>query len=675
MNSAGANLRLKFFMEFSVISAVHKTCMPHRLLLFCFLIFIQITGFTQSDLGFRQSAVNLLRKGDYIGALKYLNLVIQKEPSVPELYFLRGYAKYGLDDFMGAEQDYSISIELSPYIPDVFTNRAIVRSQLQNYKGAMDDFEKALEMDGTNAEIWFHRARTNLILKKPYSCIVDCNKAIQLGYRGESVYILKSSAEVEIKRFNEAIEDLDLARKINPENGYIFSQRGLVWLELNQADSAITDFSRAVALDSVNSFALFNRALALLKKSDKVAALKDLNTVIRLAPYNSYAYYNRAVVLIGLNEKRGAIHDFDIVSKLDPKNIISYYYRSKLKSELKDYQGALEDLNKTIELLPDYTEAWYDRYEVKMKLRDQKGAQADYRMALELTQKNHLNPDSLKAERKDYLKSLVKLSGDFEEMNTLNSKLQNQSVDIQLKPIYHIILWKTDFDKVELYDVYKKEHYFTNILSFTNQAGVIGDSLLLAETERQTRVIDSAGPTPDSYFRRAVSRSLLRNYGASLDDFNATLMADSTYIAAWFCRANARYELIQVIKMQEESQYEITIGTLPQKPQAPALSATLEHTYEAVIHDYDKALALDPGFSYAWYNRGYMNSRMGNYRESVDDFSKAIALEPDFAEAYYNRGLMSILLNDNHAGCKDLSRAGELGITDAYKVMKRYCYK
>jgi hypothetical protein len=36
---------------------------------------------------------------------------------------------------------------------------------------------------------------------------------------------------------------------------------------------------------------------------------------------------------------------------------------------------------------------------------------------------------------------------------------------------------------------------------------------------------------------------------------------------------------------------------------------------------------------------------------------------------------MSILLSENHDGCLDLSRAGELGIKDAYKVMKRYCYK
>jgi len=640
----------------------------------CF-VFLQSFVFAQYGMSFRQDAVERLRKGEYIEALEYLNLAIKKEPSGSELYYLRGYAKYGLDDFLGAEQDYSRSIDLSPYLADVFTNRAIVRTQLQNFTGAMEDFDRALEMDGTNGEIWFHRARTNLFLKKTYSCIVDCNKAIELNFRNESVYILKSSAEVEIKRFSEAIEDLDQAKKINSKNGYIYSQRGLVWVELNKNDSAIADFSHAISLDSVNTFAIFNRALVSLKIPDQASALKDLNTVIRISPYNSYAYYNRAIVLIGIGETRKAIRDFEIVSKLDPKNIVSYFYRSKLKTELKDYQGALADLDKTIELLPEYTDAWYDRYELKLKMNDRKGAQADYNQALELTRNNHQDPDSLKAERKDYLKNLVKLSGDFEQMNSMNSKLQNQAIDIQPKSMFSILLWKADFGKVKLYDVYKKTHYPANILSLTNQSGVISDSVLLKEIDDQTHMIDSAGNSSGPLYKRAVTWIQLRNFDNALHDLNSLLASDSGNVTALFSRAGTRYEIIQQLAIQEDLQREITIGKMLPKTQHIPAQSTVEHTYELVIADYDRALALDPEFAFAWFNRGYVNSRMGNYRDAVNDFSKALSLREDLAEAWYNRGLVSIILNENHNGCKDLSHAGELGVTDAYRVMKRYCYK
>jgi hypothetical protein len=62
-----------------------------------------------------------------------------------------------------------------------------------------------------------------------------------------------------------------------------------------------------------------------------------------------------------------------------------------------------------------------------------------------------------------------------------------------------------------------------------------------------------------------------------------------------------------------------------------------------------------------------------DYYGALDDYSKAIELEPDFAEAYFNRGLTRIYLNDINGGALDLSKAGELGIQEAYSIIKQYC--
>lgn len=42
-------------------------------------------------------------------------------------------------------------------------------------------------------------------------------------------------------------------------------------------------------------------------------------------------------------------------------------------------------------------------------------------------------------------------------------------------------------------------------------------------------------------------------------------------------------------------------------------------------------------------------------------------------DAYFNRGLVLIYLKDKEKGCIDLSHAGELGVADAYGVIKKYC--
>lgn len=643
---------------------------------FCFLMMLSgKAGLSQVSQVYRQEAIKAIQAGNFTGALEVLGMAIVREPLNAENFYLRGYTKYALDDYLGAEMDYTRSIDLSPYSADVFAQRAIVRTQMENYGGAMEDFARALEMDPGNGEIWFHRARANIIQKKTYSCIVDCNKALELNFRNESVYMLKAGAETEIKRYDEAMENLNAALKLSPESSNVYSRRGMLNVEMKRMDSAIRDFDEAIRLDSTNALAIFNRALAWLQLENDPAALQDLSTVIRLSPYNSYAWYNRAILLIGIKDYYGAIRDFEMVSRLDPRNIISHFYRSKLKTEVKDYEGALADLDKTIDLLPEYTEAWYDRYELKMKMNDKAGARDDYNQAMALSKKNHLNPDSLKSDRLNDLKDLTKLSGDFEQMNAMSAKFQNQAVDIRLLPQYSLLLWKAGFDRIRLYDVYQRPHYPFSILALTNQPGVISDSILMEATALPAIFNDSPEPPDSALFRRAIALHHLRKYELAIRDLDQLIVTDSVDVTLWFSRACSRYELIHQIMLQEEMQREFPASELTQKPAPVATSAGVEHTYEMVLADYDRALKLDPGFAFGWYNRGFINATMGNYREALDDFSKAVTMQDNLAEAWYNRGLIGILLQENHNGCKDLSRAGELGIKDAYRVMKRYCYK
>ena len=64
--------------------------------------------------------------------------------------------------------------------------------------------------------------------------------------------------------------------------------------------------------------------------------------------------------------------------------------------------------------------------------------------------------------------------------------------------------------------------------------------------------------------------------------------------------------------------------------------------------------------------------RLAGLPEAYDDYTKAIELNPEFGEAYYNRGLVQIFMKNTRKGCLDLSKAGELGIENAYEALKHY---
>ena len=75
---------------------------------------------------------------------------------------------------------------------------------------------------------------------------------------------------------------------------------------------------------------------------------------------------------------------------------------------------------------------------------------------------------------------------------------------------------------------------------------------------------------------------------------------------------------------------------------------------------------------YSYYNRANLRALSGSLPEAFEDYTKAIELNPNFAEAYYNRGIIQIFMKDTRKGCLDISKAGELGIVEAYEVLKRY---
>ena len=98
-----------------------------------------------------------------------------------------------------------------------------------------------------------------------------------------------------------------------------------------------------------------------------------------------------------------------------------------------------------------------------------------------------------------------------------------------------------------------------------------------------------------------------------------------------------------------------------------------QYDYTDAVEDMKKAAEIVPDMPYAYYNLGNLYCLSSEHISSIENYTKAIELYPYMGDAYFNRGLVLIYLKDKEKGCIDLSRAGELGVQDAYGVIKKYC--
>ena len=97
------------------------------------------------------------------------------------------------------------------------------------------------------------------------------------------------------------------------------------------------------------------------------------------------------------------------------------------------------------------------------------------------------------------------------------------------------------------------------------------------------------------------------------------------------------------------------------------------YDYSDAIQDMKEAIKVVPDIPYMYFNLGNLYCLSSEHVVSIENYTKAIELYPNMGDAYFNRGLVLIYLKDKEKGCIDLSRAGELGVQDAYGVIKKYC--
>ena len=659
---------------------------------------------------------NALYYEDYVLSIQYFNQVIKAKPYLAEPYYYRAIAKFYLDDIKGAEDDCTLSLDRNPFFTNAYQLRGDARLALDDYDGAIRDYKRTLEDSPDNKFALINLGVSNVHKKDYDEAEKELTKLILSHPKYTQGFLVRGSMFAEKGDTLKAFEDYNKAIESDKYFYPSYSMRGLLYYGQKQYSEALADLNEAIRIDPLPTGNYINRGLIKYAQKDLRGAMEDYDNVIEKEPNNIIARFNRGLLRSQVGDDNRAIEDFNAVIKYESDNYTAYLNRALLKEKIADYKGALLDLNIVLDEYPDFYQGFYMRSEIKRRQNDLRGAERDYLYASneERKIKTQVFSEGEKADtssrnKDEDVKTREKSDKAIDKFNLLvvadageqqknkyqneaRGKIQDRRVKIELEPRFVLSYYEKSDNIIGFV-------HFTPALERMNKEDVLSRKLILTNSEiplteeqiqihfssinEYSKLIDDSPQNAYFYFGRALDYILVQNFSSAIEDLNQVIRIDPQFTLAYFTLAVVYTKQLEL--KEYASEYELTnaVGVLSlQKSLSssaknpPLLSSELDpnkklYEYELIINNYNKVLELDPNFIYAYFNKAEIRSMQRDFRAAILDYNEVIKRESNFPDAYFNRGLLRLQLGEKDRGLDDIRKAGELGILDAYSIIKR----
>jgi tetratricopeptide (TPR) repeat protein len=255
---------------------------------------------------------------------------------------------------------------------------------------------------------------------------------------------------------------------------------------------------------------------------------------------------------------------------------------------------------------------------------------------------------------------------EHEYKSEYRGKVQDKQVDTEFKPMYELSYTQYS-NGLRSYQAFDKDlESFNNDIKPLRNIYITCNPKTLSEEESRSyfTLIDTVSSiiskahnvaeTKGPLMQRAVAYSVIQNFEDAISDLNIYAQIDSVSSLLFWQRGVCEAKMIE---------YNASRGMIDKIKVAKAIS------------DFDNALKFNPQNAYIYYDRANIRASQKDYERAIDDYTIAIKHDSKLAEAYFNRGLARIFSNNKEKGIEDLSKAGELGLYDAYSVIKKYSSK
>lgn len=634
---------------------------------------------------------NALYFDDYVLSIQYFNQVIKLKPYLSEPYLLRAIAKIQLGDYIGAELDCHAAIERNPFQPGAYYTRGYIYRQTNQLEKAERDFSEALIFAPENKTYIAMRADVLAELKRYDLALQDINHLLHREPQSAALHFEKGTICLRSNDTICALNAFTKATEYDSQNPANWSALGLVQLMQNNQDDAIISLSKSIEYGSKWAGDYINRGIIYYRKHNYRSALADYDKAVTLAPQDAQCYYNRGVLRQELGDYNRALEDLTQAINLAPDQIDIYYQRGMIQLQLRQWQEALQDFHTLLNRYPYFLPAYYLAAQAETSLGHDREAYQLRQQAYNLEQKKdsiqslqtNMQVADYQPQQRDRRKEFSALAAQNQEASEEENKydsdtrgtIQKRYTDVVNEPNIFLsyyatstsanALRQTNYSHV-LVDIYNRSMQLPAPLRFTTKEMTLTADMVnqhftqISNLSHQIDLLEQMASLHSqnnaqlcaAYIARAFEFALVQDYSSALDDATRAILMDGELYFIYFCRANWRYKLLEYKRAMGEN--------------------TESADFELMMRDYDYVINHVPDFSFAYYNKANMLCIQQDFKAAISYYNQAIDLDSDFAEAYFNRGLTYIYVGENNKGIADLSKAGELGIYQAYNLISRF---
>lgn len=651
---------------------------------------------------------NMMYFGDYELAIQCFNRVIEAKPRTERAYLYRAIALLNLDDYTGAEADATRAIELNPFITDSYEVRGVARQNLGNYNGAVEDYDLALNLLKDNRNLLFNRALAQDAAGNTEDALATFNHIIETSPSYDNAYLGRAKVELSLADTTAALADLDKALELNKNlpNAYIL-RAGIAIGRSRDFKTALDDTDAAIKLLPQMAGLYVNRAFLRYNLDDYFGAMADYDYAITLDPTDPTAYFNRALLRTEVADNDRAIADFSTVLRIDPDDVRSLYNRAMLYRTTRQYDKAIADINRVIEAFPEMSAPMFFRFEIYDEMGNRTNAMRDYDKAMALSKKERADyaagtnpsggkdaasgassqgggradgkqadaePQSPEESARIFANRFSLLLTADNELETegeynnksIRGKVQDYNVNLSMQAPFILSFYSSPTELAPTTYFMPEIESINSTRTLRMLVQIVNNEPSLDDPDIVQRHFDSIDyynsylathqPRAVDYFGRGMDHMILRNYEAAVEDMTRAIELAPDFTLAYFARANAMTRMLQLAAGEDD------------------LAATYQGRIARmrnIFDDYDKVSEYSPRSPFPHYNKGILYAELGDMESALKEFTKAIELKEDFGEAYYNRGFVQYKSGNQKAGTADLSRAGQLGITQSYNLLKR----